>query len=157
MWGCWLPLPFSQLRGQLWSHPRRRTPAHHSAFNNAVCIMLLSQVAKSTFNRTIWNTVSAYLQKLTGWLATTSHPGLSTTAELYTGNLKLRTFSYNLEFKLTDFINTGEVAQQYHAKWDRSNPTCLSLQPHSSCCISSVQPTPSSDSSLEQRRFGKGL
>lgn len=159
---CWLlrsqqtgarPLPFIQLRGQPWSHSQRRTPDHHLVFNDAVCIMLLSQVATSTFNRTIWNT---YFQKLTGWLVTTSHPGLSTTAKLCTGNLKSRMLSYNLEFKVIDFINTGGVAQQLCAKWDRSSPTCLSPQPHSSHCTSSIQPTPSSDSSMEQWHFGRG-
>lgn len=118
--------------------------------------MLLSQVAKSTFNRTIWNTVPAYFQQLPGWLLTTGHPGLGTAAKLCTGNLKSRTLSYNWEFKLTDFNNTGEGAQQSHAKWDRSNPMCLSPQPHSSHCISSIQPTPSSGSSTEQWHFGKG-
>lgn len=165
VYGCWLlrsqqtgaqPLPFIQLRGQLRSHSERRTPGHRLVFNNAVCTVLLSQVAKNTLNRTIWNTVPTHLQKLTGWLVTTSHPGLNTTAKLCTGNLKSRTLSYNLEFKLTDFINTGEAAQQLHAEWDRSSPTCLSPQPHSSHCISSIQPTPSSDASTEQWHFGKG-
>lgn len=146
-------------------HPTKRSavvtfptqnPDHPLVFNDAVCILLLSQVAKSTFNRTIWNTVPTYLQKLTGWLVTTSHPGLSTTAKLHTGNLKSRILSYNLEFQVIDFINTGEVAQQLYAKWNRSSPTCLSPQPHSSHCTSSIQPTPSSDSSMEQWHFGKG-
>lgn len=48
------PPPFIQLRGQLWSHSQGSTPEHHSVFNNADCIMLLSQVAKSTFSRSIF-------------------------------------------------------------------------------------------------------
>lgn len=120
---------------------------HHAAFPGS---------KEHIWQKHIWNPVPTRLQKLTGWLVTTSQPGLSTTAKLRTGNLKSRTLSYNLELKLTDFINTGEVAQQLHAKWDSSSPTCLSLQPHSSHCISSIQPTPSADSSTEQWHFGKG-
>lgn len=99
---CWLlrsqqtcaQLPqFAQPRGQPWWHP-------HWCHLALCCLhhMVPSQVANSTFNRTIWNTCSDSHCHL---------PGLSTTTP------KLHTeHHYRQEFKPNDFINTSEVAQE---------------------------------------------